>query len=531
MPALALIVVSLLFIYFLLLFFPGLPIFEKELLRVKRKGDLDEDKGQRLHRRDLDLLKEIESLEDDVEIRRKRRFYTDDSQETQDVDKYPNKMAARSSRSSREDNDITARGMERFLVAKGTKQPANIHPGSGMDNKGSGSGAWEDGVDTKEEPQGTSLENMVAALSDEGTASASGGVWGGSGSDDELPKFFSAAASNSNFMELGRVGSGSGDDKQANLVSDLAEELHQQTNQDGQKQDKQAEQKQVKQEIKQDKPDGSKQDKPDGSTQDKPVGSKPVDSENPSEEKQDTPVGKEKEQDGPAHPKQKRSSEPLESGNDLLHRFFEGPGIIHRFKREKIDNSLEERLASFFRNLKDDAMTSNDPDTSNEPPPIPAITAKKRKSKVTKIARNVGKTEEGEELTGLNLVKRFYKDQDMDTTTHVKVYPNSVSPLNVKPILVTKKEKIETKPQVEKIEEKPLDEKELKRENIFEPRVVHQQEIPRTHVTIIEEPAVYSKIEDGMETSDGGQDTEDDESEAAIEIHERDIREDGMITN
>lgn len=454
---------------------------------MKRKGDQEEsDARHRLHRRDLELFKEIESLEDDVEVRRKRRFHSEDTSENNDIEKYPNKMAARSSRSSREDNDITARGMERFLTRerknKGIKQPAKRSTlGSGMDmdytSSGSASGVWisdseANGI-SNENPQASSLEHMVAALSDqsrnhetEDTTSGSG-LWGASGSDDDLPKFFSAAASNSHYMEVGHVesGSASGERKQENLVSDLAEELHQQTS-----------------------------------------------------AKQDEPTHRPK-------PKQKRSSETF--GKDILHEFFEGPGIIHRSKREKIDNSLEEKLASFFRNLKGDTVASHEPETPHEPPPIPAVVTTKRKSKVTKTARDISQGN-SEELTGLSLVRRFYRDQDTEVNTGQgnRIYPDSVIPLDD----TIKKDKIETKllhkENVVK-KEKAIDKTDTRRSNLYEPRVVHQKEIPRTHVTIIEEPAIYSKTDDPMDSNDGGMNSEEDESEPAIEIHEREIREDG----
>ncbi|KXJ16333.1 uncharacterized protein LOC110236030 [Exaiptasia diaphana] len=469
----------------------GLPI-EKELLRVKRKGDQEEsDTGQRLHRRDMELFKEIESLEDDVEIRRKKRFHSEDKNDNNDIEKYPNKMAARSSRSSREDNDITARGMERFLIRegknKGIKQPAKRSTlGSGMESdytsSGSASGVWisdseaNSMLNENKTPQESSLENIVAALSDqprdhetEDTSSGSG-LWGASGSDDDLPKFFSAAASNSHYMEVGHVesGSGSGETKQANLVSDLAEELHQQAS---------------------------------------------------------------TKQDDHAHPKQKRSSDSFVEGNDILHEFFEGAGIIHRSKREKIDNSLEEKLASFFRNLKGDTVASHEPQTPNEPPPIPAVVTSKRKSKVTKTAREVYQ-ENTEGLTGLSLVRRFYRDQDMDVNTGQgeKIYPDSVIPLD--DALTFKKDKIETKllhQETISKKKKAIDQTETRKSNPYEPRVVHQKEIPRTHVTIIEEPAIYSKTDDSMDSNDGGMNSKEDESEPAIEIHERAIREDGYV--
>ncbi|KAK3701358.1 hypothetical protein QZH41_000487 [Actinostola sp. cb2023] len=425
----------------------GLP-FEKELLRVKRKGDNEEEEGnggQRLHRREVASLKEI--LEDDREIRRKRRFQSEEIVEKNDAEKYPNKMAARSSRSSREDNDITARGMERFLIRENKSTVSRDHlPRGENDDSSSGSGLWENS---------------------------------GSNSDDDLPKFFSAVASNSHYMEVGRVGSGSGsgsgmESKQTNLVSDLAEEVHQDR--------------------------------------------KPIHAEPATE-----PT------------KQKRSSDNHIQKRDILHEFFEGSDVIYRSRREKIDTDLEEKLASFFRNLKGDQVASHEPESPHEPPPIPAVTTSKRKSKVIKTIRDVTSSQgndDSEGLTGLSLVKRFYRDQNMEETGQTKkVYPDSVRILkDMTSIPLQDEEKRSEVPAVHKTTAKKTPESnDIKRSDPFEPRVVHKKELPRAHVTIIEEPAVYSKTEEGMDSSEGGMNVEEDESEPAIEIHERDIREDGYV--
>lgn len=535
--------------------YSGLPI-EKELLRVKRKGELDED-GHRLHRRDLtpDL---IESLENDLLVRRNRRFESPQTNEEDDLDKFPNKMAARSSRSSREDNDVTARGMERFLIRevknKGIKQPAkrfNSASGSGIESdvtSGSGSGVWISDAEahnilSRDRPKsiGSSLENIVASLGDSDDETSSGsGTWTGSGSHDT--SLFSTPVSQTHYAEVGRVESGSGmDDKPANLVSDLSEELQQQT--------------------------------------------------------------AKAEED---HPIQKRSSETDEK--DILHQFFEDSQVIHRQRREKIDNGLEERLASFFKNLQGEAVASHQPDTPQEPPPIPAIVASKRKSKVTKTARDVSSSQgNDDDLTGINLVKRFYRDQDMKENTRQIVYPESVTPLDEEHNQDMKIETKELEPEEDQQskenqedegspvepqddmqgsdetttqDDTPINQesttqdsirnndeattqndtpnihdnaqskggnseskvegsqstapstkqenKDIKRSGIFEPRVLSEKQIPKTHVTIIEEPAVYSKTDDEMDSDDGGAKADEaEESEPAIEIHERDIREDG----
>jgi len=456
-------------------------------------------------------------------------------------------MAARSSRSSREDNDVTARGMERFLIRevkkKGIKQPAKRFTsasGSGMDNdvtSGSGSGVWISDAQAHNilsrdvsKSLGSTLENIVASLGDSDDGSSSGsGTWTGSGSHD--PSLFSTPVSQTHYAEVGRVPSGDSSgigEKPASLVSDLSDELQQQT---------------AKEE--------------------------------------------------PAHPKQKRSSET----DDILHQFFEGSQVIHRARREKIDNGLEERLASFFKNLQGEAGASHQPDIPNEPPPIPAIISSKRKSKVTKTARDVSSSQGNDVLTGINLVKRFYRDQE---NTRQIVYPESVTPLDEEHNQDLKVETKELEPEDDQqnhedegspvepdesdesttqedtpinqenttkdstqqndetttLNDKPTKDekaqsagetgqsnaqespntaagtkpetKDIKRSGIFEPRVVSEKQIPKTHVTIIEEPAVYSNTEDEMDSSDGGTNEDEvEESEPAIEIHERDIREDG----
>lgn len=421
-------------------------------------------------------------------------------------------MAARSSRSSREDKDVTARGFDRFKLPKddmkGNKQPAKrsvTTSGSGLESdvESSASGMWisdsaaQDLLSGKVDKKrsASSLESIVAALSaittdhpadfngeNEGSAS---GAWVISGSgqefntpDDDLPKFFSAAASNSQYREVGDTisGSGSGMDestvppKQGNLVSDLAEEVH---------------------------PDERPSSKKDVSQSE----AKPLNNETKS-----IKIHK----------------------RDILEQFFgqNHEDVLSRSRREQVDKDVGESLTSLFRNNRPDKITSeaNLP-IKPEPPPIPAVGSAKRGSKINQKTGSLESVNGGEGLTGLSLVRRFYRDQNMEQTgkTREKVLPKPEH--HLKDI----ETKILKQPITKKTEEKVNPIHKVVKNNPFEPRVVHKKQLPKAHVTIIEEPAVYKKNEEeGMDSSDGGMnEDESDESEPSIEIHERDIREDG----
>jgi hypothetical protein len=352
---------------------------------VKRKGEIDgESDGGRLQRRDVaplisekdrHPLNEDGKADEEREIRRRRRFESDQGSAEEKEKNYPNKMAARSSRSSREDKDVTARGIDRFLVQeneiKGNKQPAKrtiTTSGSGLENdtEASASGMWisdsaaadimSGKIDTKR--SANSLESIVAALTaitSDHTADYNGeiggsasGSWVISGSgqglntqDDDLPKFFSAAASNSHYLEVGEASSGSGSGmdegtmahKQENLISDLAEEVHE---------DKQPSMKET-----------SRSGAPESD----------------------------------AKPQATRSNETKAievHKRDILQQFFGEHEVLSRSRRDQVDKNVEEKITSFFRNTKPDKISNAQPDlpTKHEPPPIPAVNSAKSDSKI-----------------------------------------------------------------------------------------------------------------------------------------------------
>lgn len=490
----------------------GLPI-EKELLRVKRKGEVDEEnEGSRLQRKELSSILTRHRRES-INENRRRRFESDEENTEDEEEIFPNKMAARSSRSSREDKDVTARGFDRFILPKddikGNKQPAkrsSTTSGSGLESdfesSASGSGLWITDSAAKELLAGkvekkrsaSSLESIVAALSaittdhtadingeNEGSASGSW-VISGSGQelntpDDDLPKFFSAAASNSQYREVGETLSGSGSGmeertmatKQGNLVSDLAEEVHQ-------------------------------DNRPSSKTEASESQAKPLNNE----------------------------TKPIKiHKRDILEQFFgeNHEDVLSRSRRDNVDKEVEETLTSFFRTNRPDKITSEeDQPIKHEPPPIPAGGSAKRGSKISQKSGSLESANGGEGLTGLSLVRRFYRDQNMEQTglaREVKLPPKLEHHV--------KDAESKKQPVMKKTEEKVNPKRKVAKHNPFEPRVVHEKQLPKAHVTIIEEPAVYTKNdEEGMDSSDGGMnEDESDESEPTIEIHERDIREDG----
>ncbi|XP_031557248.1 uncharacterized protein LOC116293891 [Actinia tenebrosa] len=497
----------------------GVPI-ERELLRVKRKGEIDEENEEHLlQRRELkpltrhkrDTVGEHKATEDETQNSRRRRFKSDQENIEEEGENYPNKMAARSSRSSREDKDVTAHGFDRFILPKddikGNKQPAKrsiAASGSGLESnfESSASGMWISDSAAKDLLSGkkdnkrsaSSLESIVAALSaiktdqtadfngdNDGSAS---GAWVISGSgqefntpDDDLPKFFSAAASNSQYHEVGETisGSGSGHEendvasKQGNLISDLAEEVHQ--------------------------------------------------DEKPSNKKEFT--------QSPAKPLNNETKSIKIHKRDILEQFFgeNHKDVLSRSRREQDDKNVKEGFTSFFRNSPNKITSEADlPLIKHEPPPIPAVRSAKGGSKISQKSGSLETVNVGEGLTGLSLVRRFYRDQNMEQTGQTrKVLP--------KPEHILKDVEAKKYPITKKTEKKVISNHKVTKNNPFEARVVHTKQLPKAHVTIIEEPAVYTKNEEeGMDSSDGGMnEDESDESEPTIEIHERDIREDGYV--
>lgn len=106
---------------------------DKELYRFKRKGIDSGDESEVLRK----VRRSENSEERERELRKKRRFFAPENpQNDMSLDEYfKNKMEQRSSRSSREDKDITAQGRHRFK--NGIESS-----GSGISDTASGSGLW-----------------------------------------------------------------------------------------------------------------------------------------------------------------------------------------------------------------------------------------------------------------------------------------------------------------------------------------------------------------------------------------------------
>ena len=203
-----------------IIFLSAIPL-DKELYRVKRKG-LDADDDLTLARR----VRRSDSGERQRELRKKRRFFTDEEEESEKTlnELYENKMAARSSRSSREDDDVTATPGERFKATSGS--------GSGFDDAASGSGLWmrtgsEDDhsdpsfpkIAEKRSARVSNLEKLVSALNAIGLPDATGsekrddpsasgsGLWSDAAAAARRTKLARALA------DVAPVASGSGDEE------------------------------------------------------------------------------------------------------------------------------------------------------------------------------------------------------------------------------------------------------------------------------------------------------------------------------
>ncbi|KAJ7331604.1 hypothetical protein OS493_019189 [Desmophyllum pertusum] len=216
-----------------------LPI-DRELFRVKRKGEGEIDNGE-------ELVHKVRRSQDEkeTEIRHKRRFFAPDTTEHKTLKDYKTKMEARSSRSSREDNDITAKRPERFRlrIHKRSHDESSLIKGDVSSGSGeqpqtgtSGSGLWSgpqllSKKNDKRSTNSNSLDTLIATLraissltpeehdinSDEEIESSGSGLWLApeNAVDDKLPQFFKEEAANS--------GSGESAEKALSMLSEKAE--------------------------------------------------------------------------------------------------------------------------------------------------------------------------------------------------------------------------------------------------------------------------------------------------------------------
>ena len=119
-------------------------------------------------------------------------------------------------------------------------------------------------------------------------------------------------------------------------------------------------------------------------------------------------------------------------------------------------------------------------------------------------------------LNGESLVARFYRDQDGHADLSEPIDNSLASlPSETKDVFNTREQ---IKPEKRETHYQPPG-------DLAEPRVVYTRQIRDIPETIIERPAIYSRSveESGMESGYGGE----DDDEATLTIHEREIREDG----
>ena len=411
-------------------------------------------------------------------------------------------MEARSSRSSREDNDITAKRPERFRlrIHKRSHDESSLIKGDDISVSGerpelgtSGSGLWsgpqrDSKRSDKRSMSSNSLDNLIATLqaissltpeendnSEEEIESSGSGIWIApeNALGDKLPQFFKAEASS---------GSGENPEKALTMLSETAQmELgksvedvssglaQSETNVGREETQKKQGDKLFRREVKSDSladdltAAAENGDKDDGPEQEDYLSSSSGSADDKQENEDE--ISKQPEEDKIAEQPKIKTTRSL--ADALL------PDAFYRAKR-----SQENALLVSENNLGgNDALISN------------------------------------------SLVARFYHDQDAlaDAPTFTEA---SVASLPSETEVVSSPEK-EAKP--------------VKRESHYdhsgdfsEPRVVYTREISDASEPIIERPAIYSRSKDEseMDSSFGGED-DDEDDDATLMIHERDIREDG----
>ena len=488
---------------------------DRELYRVKRRGKTEG--GGKVALVHSTVARKVRRSQDDkeTEIRHKRRFFAIEMpKKTTKEPHFRTKMEARSSRSSREDNDVTARPTKRFHAKRraaraGSSFIAENIFGSGAEAKrdtfGSGSGLWSSDLsgapaalkrNDKRSTNSNSLVGLITALRaisaitpEEITESSKDETFSGSGLwqtkerdtetttlDDKLPKFFEEEATSSS--------SGEKAEKALGMITETAEA-------------------QLKQKV--------------------------------------------------------EDASGLGSGTK---------GFIHHngdklFRRELPSDLLTDDLFAALESEKDsgdsewahskalsgsgdetqetDTNMKGEPDVDAKPSPLTYLTKETIKKVFeqsnTKRTRSLvevllpdalhrekrnfpnsdGDLGENDALVSDSLVARFYQDQDAHNTNDVPDFSAASLPSEHEPASST-------------VDVVRRDFNRGHSIDLLEPRIVYTREIRNAPKPIIERPAVFSRSEDGydMDTSYGGDN--DDDDEPALVIHERDIREDGQYT-
>ena len=413
-------------------------------------------------------------------------------------------MEARSSRSSREDNDITAKRPERFRlrIHKRSDDESSLIKGDIISGSGkqpepgiSGSGLWSGPLlqskrDDKRSMSSNSLDKLIATLraissltpedngsSDKEIESSGSGLWlkPDNTVDDKLPQFFKE-----------EVSSGSGEDAEEalNMLSETAQ-MELSKNGDEVSSGLVVSEANVI----------SEEEKPKN-------GGKLFRREVQSDILADDLVAAAENDDKSDNSEQEHHLSNLEGSAD------EEQEAEDEISQQPDEDKIKKQLDIKTTRALADALL---------PDAFFRVKRSSQEDATLLSERNLGKNDA---LVSNSLVARFYRDQDAlndapDTTEA------SVASLPSETEAVSSPEK-QVKP--------------VKRESYYdhsgdlsEPRVVYTREITEAHDPIIERPAVYSQSmdESEMDSSFGGYD--DDDDDATLTIHEREIREDGTV--
>lgn len=414
-------------------------------------------------------------------------------------------MEARSSRSSREDNDITATRPERFRlrIHKRSEDESSLIKGDTISGSGkqpepgtSGSGLWSGPLlhskrDDKRSMSSNSLDKLIATLqaissltpedndnSDKEIESSGSGLWlkPDNTVDDKLPRFFKEEES-----------SGSGEDAEEAL-SMLSETAQMELSKNGDE---------VSGGLAVSEPNVSSEE------EEKPKNSgKLFRREVKSDSLADDLVAAAENDDKSDNSEQEDHLSNLSGSAD------EDQEVEDELSQQPDEDKIKKQLDIKTTRALADALL---------PDAFFRVKRSSQEDAMLLSERNLG---ENDALVANSLVARFYRDQDAlaDAPDFTEA---SVASLPSETEAVSSYGK-QVKP--------------VKRESYYdhsgdlsEPRVVYTREITEARDPIIERPAVYSQSmdESEMDSSFGGID--DDDDDATLTIHEREIREDGTV--
>ncbi|XP_068696664.1 uro-adherence factor A-like isoform X2 [Montipora foliosa] len=481
----------------------GLPV-DRELVRVKRKRETGNEQDAELVRKVRRLLEEKET-----ELRHKRRFFAREDTENEPQEGYKSKMEARSSRSAREDNDITAGRSERFRFrirkrSSGEDESMSLpdnSSGSGEQlesSSASGFGLWgpksrlSEALAKRNEKRSmsvNSLNSLIAALKaissltpGEPENSSEATEMSGSGvtalpeieeEDDKLPKFF---------QEEGSSASGENPEEALKRINEAAQkELNGTVEHKSRRETKSV----LEQKRLTTKENLVRRELQSDSLADDLVAA--VENEKESSE---TESDDEASYSGSAHQENKDEDEEITNTDSTTEQIKDGPEV-HVTKEVEPLHSLTDALLqdSFYRT--------------------------RRSSQENFFLRSDDKFRENDALDGESLIVRFYRDQDAPEPSDISL---ASLPSDTQAVLSDGEQE---KPEKREAHYEPSG-------DLTEPRVIYTRELRDAPEAIIERPAVYSQSidENEMDSSYGG---EDDDDEATLTIHEREIRDDGYV--